>query len=421
MSTQVVQLPVGGMVCASCVVRVEKALKTTPGVEDAAVNFATETATVSYAPTAIDLGGLRRAVEAAGYEVRDAGGDTEEGAAADALEEARGRELRRLRVKVGVSLAVGAGLMLLGFFPPSFLTMEQLWIVMFALATPIQFWAGSQFYRAAWAAARHRTTDMNTLVAVGTSVAYFYSVAVTFLPSVFERATGAGFEAEVYYETAVIIIGLLLLGRYLETRAKGQTSQAMKKLMGLQAKTARVVRAGVELDVPVDDVLVDDVVLVRPGEKVPVDGVVLDGRSSIDESMLTGESIPVEKGPGDLVIGATVNRTGAFRFTATKVGKDTALAQIIRLVEEAQGSKAPIQRLADRVASVFVPAVFAIAAVTFVVWLVFGPEPSFTLAMLTAVAVLIIACPVRPRPGDADGHHGRHREGCGERHPHPLR
>jgi Cu+-exporting ATPase len=393
MSTQVIQLPVGGMVCASCVVRVEKALKTTPGVEDAAVNFATETATVSFAPSAIDLGSLRRAVEAAGYEVRDAGGEAEEGAAADALEDARGRELRRLRVKVGVSLAVGAGLMLLGFFPPSFFTMEQLWIVMFALATPIQFWAGSQFYRAAWAAARHRTTDMNTLVAVGTSVAYIYSVAVTFLPSVFERAGGAGFEAEVYYETAVIIIGLILLGRYLETRAKGQTSQAMKKLMGLQAKTARVVRDEVEVDVLVDDVLVDDIVLVRPGEKVPVDGIVLDGRSSIDESMLTGESIPVEKGPGDLVIGATVNRTGAFRFTATKVGKDTALAQIVRLVEEAQGSKAPIQRLADRVASVFVPTVFAIAAVTFVVWLVLGPEPSFTLAMLAAVAVLIIACP----------------------------
>jgi Cu+-exporting ATPase len=393
MSTQVIQLPVGGMVCASCVVRVEKALKTTPGVEDAAVNFATETATVSFAPSAIDLGSLRRAVEAAGYEVRDAGGEAEEGAAADALEDARGRELRRLRVKVGVSLAVGAGLMLLGFFPPSFFTMEQLWIVMFALATPIQFWAGSQFYRAAWAAARHRTMDMNTLVAVGTSVAYFYSVAVTFLPSVFERAGGAGFEAEVYYETAVIIIGLILLGRYLETRAKGQTSQAMKKLMGLQAKTARVVRDEVEVDVLVDDVLVDDIVLVRPGEKVPVDGIVLDGRSSIDESMLTGESIPVEKGSGDLVIGATVNRTGAFRFTATKVGKDTALAQIVRLVEEAQGSKAPIQRLADRVASVFVPTVFAIAAVTFVVWLVLGPEPSFTLAMLAAVAVLIIACP----------------------------
>ena len=393
MSTQVVQLPVGGMVCASCVVRVEKALKTTPGVEDAAVNLATETATVSFAPSAIDLGGLRRAVEGAGYEVRDADREAEEGAAADALEEARGRELRRLRVKVGVSLVVGSGLMLLGLFPPSFLTMEQLWIVMFAFATPIQFWAGSQFYRAAWAAARHRTMDMNTLVAVGTSVAYSYSVAVTFLPSVFERAGGAGFEAEVYYETAVIIIGLILLGRFLETRAKGQTSQAMKKLMGLQAKTARVVRAGVELDVPVEDVLVDDVVLVRPGAKVPVDGVVLDGRSSIDESMLTGESMPVEKGPGDLVIGATVNRSGAFRFTATKVGKDTALAQIVRLVEEAQGSKAPIQRLADRVAGIFVPTVFVIAALTFAVWLVFGPEPAFTLAMLAAVAVLIIACP----------------------------
>ena len=315
MSTQVVQLPVGGMVCATCVGRVEKALKTTPGVESAAVNFATETATVSYAPSAVDLGGLRRAVEAAGYEIRDAGGDSEEGAAADVHEEARGRELRRLRVKVGVSLAVGAGLMLLGFFPPSFLTMEQLWIVMFALATPIQFWAGWQFYRGRLggrAAPRHRHEHAGRR----RHVRGLPLLGRGHLPAaVFERAGGAGFEAEVYYETAVIIIGLILLGRYLEARAKGQTSQAMKKLMGLQAKTARVVRDGEELDVPVEEVLVGDVVLVRPGEKVPVDGVVLDGRSAVDESMLTGESMPVEKGPGDAVIGATINRTGAFRFT----------------------------------------------------------------------------------------------------------
>ena len=421
MSTQVVQLPVGGMVCATCVGRVEKALKTTPGVESAAVNFATETATVSYAPSAIDLGGLRRAVEAAGYEIRDAGGDSEEGAAADVHEEARGRELRRLRVKVGVSLAVGAGLMLLGFFPPSFLTMEQLWIVMFALATPIQFWAGSQFYHAAWAAARHRTTDMNTLVAVGTSVAYLYSVAVTFLPSVFERAGGAGFEAEVYYETAVIIIGLILLGRYLETRAKGQTSQAMKKLMGLQAKTARVVRGGEELDVPVEDVLVDDVVLVRPGEKVPVDGVVLDGRSSIDESMLTGESIPVEKGPGDRVIGA--HRQPHRRLPLHRdQGRQGHGARADRPPRRGgaglQGADPAARRQgrgrlrADR-----------------------HRHRGGHLRGLARVRSRADLHPghadrgrgahhrlsLRPRPRHADGDHGRHRQGRGERHPHPRR
>jgi len=394
MNAEKVRLPIGGMVCATCVGRVEKALVATPGVIEATVNFATETATVEYEPTTVGIDGLRRAVEAAGYEILAPGpGEAADGAGSDELDSMRSLGLHQLAIKVGVSLAVGAGLMLFGFFPPALLSMEQLWIVMFALATPIQFWAGAQFYRGAWSAARHRTTDMNTLIAVGTSMAYFYSVAVTFLPSVFEQAGGAGFEAEVYYETAVIIIGLLLLGRYLETRAKGQTSQAMKKLMGLQAKTARVVRVDVEIDIPVEEVLVDDIIVVRPGEKVPVDGVVVEGRSSIDESMLTGESIPVEKGPDDEVIGATINKTGSFRFRATKVGRDTALAQIIRLVEEAQGSKAPIQRLADRVASIFVPTVFVIAAVTFLVWLFVGPAPSFTPAMLAAVAVLIIACP----------------------------
>ena len=402
--TEKVQLPIGGMTCASCVARVEKALAATPGVVEASVNFATEAATVRYEPATVDVDGLRHAVEAAGYDVLMLAADSAAAGAAGAgaagagvaapgtVDDLRSLELRKLRLKVAVSLAVGAVLMVLGFWMPSFLSMHELWYVMFALATPIQFWAGGQFYRAAWASARHRTTDMNTLIAVGTSVAYLYSVAVTFFPSAFERV-GAGFMPEVYYETAVVIIGLILLGRYLEARAKGQTSQAMKKLMGLQAKTARVVRDGAEIDIPVEDVLVGDVIVVRPGEKVPVDGVVLEGRSAIDESMLTGESLPVEKGPDDEVIGATINKTGSFRFRATRVGKDTALAQIVRLVEEAQGSKAPIQRLADRVAAIFVPIVFLIAAVTFAIWLLFGPAPAFTLAMLAAVSVLIIACP----------------------------
>jgi Cu+-exporting ATPase len=232
---------------------------------------------------------------------------------------------------------------------------------------------------------------MNTLIAVGTSAAYFYSVVATFWPGLIESAEGV--MAEVYFETAAIIIGLVLLGRWLEARAKGQTSAAIKRLMGLRAKTARVVRNGEDVDLPLEDVVAGDEVIVRPGEKIPVDGIVLEGRSAVDESMLTGESIPVEKAPNDDVFGATINKTGSFRFRATKVGKDSALAQIIRLVQEAQGSKAPVQRLADVIASYFVPAVIGIAAGAFLVWLAFGPEPAFTYALLNAVAVLIIACP----------------------------
>jgi len=384
-------LQVGGMTCASCVKRVEKALQQTPGVISANVNFASEKATIEYLPGAVMPGDLKHSITDAGYEIVEEESSGEEGT--DAREEAHRRHLRTLKIKMGAGLAVGALLMLLAYFPPSFLSMRELWFLMFALATPIQFWAGWQFYRGAWASAKHKTTDMNTLIAVGTSVAYGYSVLVTFLPGLFEGLAGAGFEAEVYYETAVIIIGLILFGRFLEARAKGQTAGAIKKLMGLRAKTARVVRNGEEIDIPVEEVQPGDVVVVRPGEKVPVDGVVVEGRSALDESMLTGESIPTEKGPGDEVIGATLNKTGSFRFEATRVGSETALSQIIKLVEEAQGSKAPIQRLADYVASIFVPVVFGIATLTFVIWLVFGPAPAFTLAMLAAVAVLIIACP----------------------------
>jgi P-type Cu+ transporter len=257
-------------------------------------------------------------------------------------------------------------------------------------ATLVQFWAGRVFYQAAWAAGKHGSTNMNTLVAVGTSVAYGYSAFVTLWPSLAERW---GFQPHLYYETAVIIVALILMGRWLEARAKGQTSAAIKALMGLQARTARVIRGGVEQDVPVEAVVVGDLVRVRPGETVPVDGVLAEGRSALDESMLTGESLPVEKSPGDAVIGATLNKTGSFVFRATKVGRDTALAQIVRLVEEAQGSKAPIQQLADRIAEVFVPAILALAAITFVGWLLLGPEPRLTLALQAAIAVLIIACP----------------------------
>jgi P-type Cu+ transporter len=387
-------LNVGDMSCASCVARVEKALAQTQGVISASVNFAAENAQIEYIPGAVTPADLKRVVREAGYSIREL---ENQGAGAvetaEGVDRARAHERRVMGTKFVVSLGVGITLMLLMFFPPSFITMRQLWLLMFGLATPIQLWAGWQFYRAAWAALKHRSADMNTLIAVGTSAAYLYSAAVTFFPGFFEGAAGAGFKAEVYYDSAVTIIALILLGRFLEARAKGQTSDAMKKLIGLQAKTARVERDGLETDIPIEDVLPGDLVLVRPGEKIPVDGVILEGRSSVDESMLTGEPMPVEKGPGAEVIGATLNKTGSFRFRAVKVGRDTALAQIIRLVEEAQGSKAPIQRMADYVAGIFVPAVFGIALVAFAVWLFLGPDPRFTLALLAFVSVVIIACP----------------------------
>ncbi len=254
----------------------------------------------------------------------------------------------------------------------------------------MQFWAGWRFYKGAWGALRHRTTDMNTLIAVGTSAAYIYSVIATLFPSIF---TSNGLMAHVYFDTSSAIITLILLGRYLEARAKGQTSEAIKKLIGLQPKTAIVVRNGQEQQIPIEDVLTGDLVLVKPGERVPVDGILREGYSSLDESMITGESIPVEKKPGDEVIGATINKTGSFRFEATKIGKDTTLARIVRLVEEAQGSKAPVQRLADVIASYFVPIVISIAIITFLVWFFTGPSPTLTYAFLNFVAVLVIACP----------------------------
>jgi len=382
-------IPIAGMSCASCVSTVETALRETEGVLVASVNLAREQATVEFIPGVATPEALRQAVRNAGYEPLAA----EEGTV-DRETERREREQRALRVRL-----VGAALLSLpilwGSLPhmglhvwaPAFL---HNWVVQFGLATPVQFWAGWRFYRGMWAATRHGTADMNTLIAVGTSAAYLYSAVATFFPRWF---TGGGLEPTVYYETASIIIAFILLGRYLEALAKGRTSEAIRRLMRLQAKTARVVRDGSEVDVPVEEVVVGDVVVVRPGEKIPVDGIVLDGFSTVDESMITGESMPVEKAAGLEVIGATINKTGTFRFRASKVGRDTALAQIIRLVEEAQGTKAPIQRLADRVAAYFVPVVIAIALATGGVWLAIGPQPALTYALLTFVAVLIIACP----------------------------
>ena len=399
-ATQDVTLPVTGMTCASCVRRIEKALGRVDGVREANVNLATEKAHVVFDPARASVEQMRAAVEKAGYAIGTA---PEQAAPAsanlvpvparaeDAQEIERQREIDDLKRKWTVSFGAGVLMMALMYAPLNLPT-DVIAPVLLIVATLVQFWAGQTIYQAAWAAARHGGTNMNTLIAVGTSVAYGYSAFVTLWPRL---AAAWSFPHHLYYETAVIIVALILLGRWLEARAKIQTGAAIKALVGLQAKTARVIRGRVEQDIPIEAVQVGDLVRVRPGEKVPVDGVIEDGRSGLDESMLTGESLPVEKGPGDEVIGATLNKTGSFIFKVTKVGRDTTLAQIVRLVEQAQGSKAPMQRLADRISEVFVPAILLLAALTFVGWIVFypGPEPRFTLALQAAIAVLIIACP----------------------------
>jgi len=371
--------PVGGMTCAACVARVEEALKEVPGVVSVVVNLASEKATVEYLEGTL-YADLKKAVEEAGYEL---GPEIE---ALEDVSETSQREIRKIRNRFIFAAVLTVPIMVM-MFTPEFHLMHY---ILLALATPVQFWAGWRFYKGMWGALKHRTSDMNTLIAVGTSAAYIYSVLAVFFPGLF---TSGGMEAHTYFDTSSAIITLILLGRFLEARAKGQTSEAIKKLIGMQPKTAIVVRDGEEKEIPIEDLQVGDLVLVKPGERVPVDGIIREGHSSLDESMITGESIPVEKNTGDEVIGATINKTGAFRFEATKVGKDTTLARIVRLVEEAQGSKAPIQRLADIIASYFVPTVIGIAIVTFLVWFFAGPEPSLTYAFLNFVAVLIIACP----------------------------
>jgi len=371
--------PVAGMTCASCVARVEEALSNVPGVVSASVNLASEKATVEYLE-GTELAQLRQAVKDAGYEL-----GPEVQAMQDVTTVAQ-QETRALRNRLIVAAVLATSIMALGWGPSFAGKAYLLW----ALATPVQFWAGWRFYRGTWGALKHRTSDMNTLIAVGTSAAYLYSMVAVVSPAVF---AAGGLASHLYFDTSAAIITLILLGRFLEARARRQTSEAIKKLVGMQPKTALVIRDGEEREIPIEDVQVGDLVLVRPGERVPVDGVVRQGYSSIDESMITGESIPVDKKAGDEVIGATINKTGSLQVEASKVGKDTALAHIIRMVGEAQGSKAHIQRLADVVASYFVPAVIGIAIITFIVWYFTGPHPALTFALLNFVAVLIIACP----------------------------
>ncbi|NLT27941.1 MAG: copper-translocating P-type ATPase [Dehalococcoidales bacterium] len=370
---------VKGMSCASCVGRVEKAIMDIPGVISANVNLANGQAAVSYLED-VRLADIKNAVKNAGF------GISPESAVPEDVSDTANREIKSLRNTLIAAALLGIAVLIMGFLPAFTGKAYLLW----ALATPVQFWAGLRFYKGAWAALKHKTADMNTLVAVGTSAAYFYSMAAVLAPSAFISGV---IEANLYFDTSAMIIVLILLGRFLEAGAKGRTSEAIKKLINLKPKVAHVIRGEQEHQIPVDDVAAGDMIIVRPGESIPVDGIIREGYSTIDESIVTGESIPVDKKAGDEVIGASINRTGSFRFEATRVGVDTTLSRIVRLVEQAQGSKAPIQRLADIIAGYFVPIVISIAIITFIIWYFAGPAPSLTYAILNFVAVLIIACP----------------------------
>ncbi len=377
-----ITLPITGMTCANCAATIERNLKKMPGVVHVGVNYATERASIDFIPTLVNYNDLKQKIEDVGYGVIEGQAGVRP---ADAEAQAREAEVAQQRRMLWVGVALTLPVFLLGMASMLGLLPHAAWLnwAMFALATPVQFYVGGQYYTGAYKALKNGSANMDVLIALGSSAAYFYSVAVLLFP---------GLGQMVYFETSALIITLIKVGKYLEAVAKGRTSAAIKALMGLQPRTARVLRDGVEQDVPVEDVYPGDTVIVRPGEKLPVDGLVLDGRSAVDESMLTGESLPVDKRPGDPVIGATVNKSGLLQIQATKVGAESALAQIIRLVEAAQGSKAPIQALADRVSGIFVPFVIAVALLTFLGWYFVG-RAGFTAAMVNMVAVLVIACP----------------------------
>ena len=406
--SQTADLPLLGMHCAACANRIEKALNKAPGVENCSVNYATTRATVSYDPAQTDARQLKEVVQKAGYDAivpdEQSGDQTnshhDSSSVQDAENAARAQEYARQKRKFVLALALtipvailGMGAHLFPWLQSTFNFAGHEWIELI-LTSIVLFWAGGEFFRGAYVAAKHRAADMNTLVSIGTFAAYAFSVVATFAPGLF-RANGAmNGGPMVYYETAAIVVTLILMGRLLEARARAQTGGAIRALMGLQAKTARVARQGVEQDIPIEEVRVGDLITVRPGEKIPVDGLIEDGQSSVDESMLTGEAVPVKKVAGDSVIGATLNVTGSFRFRATKVGHDTTLQGIVRLVQQAQGSKAPIQHLADAISGIFVPLVICIAIATFVVWFIAAPTQNrLQMALLTSVSVLVIACP----------------------------
>jgi len=396
-ATKTETLDIEGMTCASCASFVEKSLSRTPGVQRAMVNFATEKATVDYVPTQASPATLKEAVINAGYGVAERAPDTsaaERSAEIDRQKALAYQKLkRRFWVAVGLVVVI-MPLSMLMLWPAMMQRVNMQWLnyLLLLLTLPVLGYSGREFYESAWNGFKHRAANMDTLIAVGTGAAFLYSLAATVVPGFF---TSRGIMPEVYYDTTATIIALILLGKVMELRAKTQTSAAMRSLIGLQAKTARVVRPdGAEVDVPIEQVQLGDIVVVRPGEKVATDGEITDGQSSIDEAMLTGESLPVQKQVGDPVFGATLNKTGSFRFRVTKVGADTMLSQIVKLVEDAQGSRAPIQRLADKVSAIFVPTVVVIAILTFVIWFDLAPAGTrLPLALVNFVAVLIIACP----------------------------
>jgi Cu+-exporting ATPase len=391
-----IELPIAGMTCASCVNRIERFLKKTDGVEGASVNLATEIATVRYLPSVTGRAELGRAIEAAGYDLKSQLDDAETAArrtlreAAEADAQARAKYARRLLIEGAVALAVAVVIMILMFWPQALIPMETLNRLVIIPATIVQAWAGRRFYSAAWRAARHGGATMDTLIVVGTTAAWGYSVFVTLAPSIVQEA---GLRPETYFDSATVILGFVLLGRWLEARAKGQAGGAIRRLIDLEATSAQVVTREGDRRVAVEEIRPGDLLRVRPGDRIPVDGIVVTGSSAVDQSMLTGEPIPITKTPGDEVFGATLNQSGTFTFRASRVGTDTALARIVALVEHAQGSNPPIQRLADRISEVFVPAVLLIAAATFVAWYLFGSEPRLTLALTAFIGVVVIACP----------------------------
>jgi len=387
-----------GLHCASCVGFIEEALNNLPGVLEASVSPGTDTAQINYVPEQVDFTAVRAAIESTGYQ---AALPVEQEESVDDETAAHRREYQSLMRKFWFAAAIGIPVMLVAYPELPWLYLPNLFVgvaseslirllfILSAVVTlPVMAYSGRQFFAGAWAAFKHHSADMNTLIALGTSAAWIYSTVALIVPGIFPEGT-----ATPFYDVTAVVTALVVLGQALEVRAKGQTSQAIRKLLDLQAKTARVLRGGQEIEIPVEEVLVGDVVVVRPGDKIPVDGEIIDGRSAIDESMVTGESLPVDKQIGDEVIGATVNTTGSFKFRATKVGKDTALAQIVKMVQDAMGSKAPIARLVDVVSSYFVPTVMIISILTFLVWFNFGPSPVLSFAIVTAVTVLIIACP----------------------------
>ncbi len=386
-----VKIGIENLRCASCVKFIEDELKSTQGVLNATVNIATQEASVDYLPQKTTLSQLNAAIETWGYKPRPATSDSP----VDKQEEAHVREYSKLMKKFWFATAISVPVLATAYYQVvpflrdlSMDSLRLLWGVTALLTLPVMFWSGSDFFTGAYSSFKHRSANMNTLIALGTGAAWLYSTFAILFPSVFPEGT-----SEPFYDVVSVVIALVVLGQALELRAKGQSSSAIKKLLGLQAKTARVIRDGKEMDLPVEEVLVGDVIQVRPGEKIPVDGVIVEGSSAVDESMLTGESLPASKKVGDEVIGATINKTGAFKFRTTKVGKDTALAQIVKMVQDAQNSKAPIARLADTVSGYFVPIVMILAVWTFVIWFVIGPQPQLVYALVTSVTVLIIACP----------------------------